>query len=417
MEPSSVQNGHIRGDVRTNDTKLQQLAGQRQLLVSKVSGLRNFLELTKLPHSSLTAKFFGEVDQPAVKSPVSLLDESVADSDQTPERNLVAKILSMVDRLRLITKDSKLCVEELGRRIQADDISSILMLNVGREEEIYKAELQKFSQFERQMEAMTRESQQILAQVGEGISLLQQTSKTWMKMEKTDRNSKGLTRQWESDLVVYIETKSSLEGHSLALRDVNRGLARARNAAINFANQRLIERQNLAGRIDSNQAEASQRALRAQLDRLQVEGSTNNSYLQNNMSSTPSPVVQTSLPPPTYGLPQPGLSKPQEQSSSPYSISQSQYGAQNTLPSPNAGSLSQMPSYSTTQGSQAFSGPSLSQHQVYNPAPSNFSHLQSNPISPQTNYSQNSSLPPPSVKLYSANQYSQPVQQQPPSQS
>jgi ALIX V-shaped domain binding to HIV len=360
---------------------------------SKIIGLRNFLELTRVPHSTLTAKFVAEVEQPVATSPTNLLDDSIADNDKTPERNLVNKILSMVERLRLISKDSKHCLEELSRKLQSDDISSILVLNHGREEEIYKGELAKFSQFESQLEAMSAASQKILAELGQDINHLQQVSKTWTNLEKIDRNSKGLASQWENDLVSYMEMKSTLEGYYEAVKDVSVSLTSARNAAINFANRRLVERQNLVGRIDSNQAEASQRALQAQLDRLQV-GSASSSLTAPTFRPAVSPVAQSSLPPPNYSLPQPGLFRSAE-----YANPQPLYGGPQNLNGARASPLSSPNATSYPQQSS------------YLPVPNTYS-----PPPVQTNYSSQYS-PQPTSSLnnnpYPTNQYASQQQNMP----
>jgi hypothetical protein len=312
MDSSASSSRHIHEARRPVEDALNQLDRQTQFFNTKVSTLRDFIGLCRMPRSSILAKF-DSLCQPSAPSSAkrpSLIDNSIADIESSFQHDdvMLDKFVVAMKQYHEGKKKHALELEEILDRIRKDDISTLLIGNKGSEEQVIANEIGKYNSLESGFLATLQKLEEFVKLLIGDFQAFVSTSKILNQIDKEESKQTTVSLDWQQKIQSYFEIQSTLENQGRDIAATQSKCITLRNDSIHFVNQRRAESQSLISRIESTQAEDSQRALRAQLDRLSV-----NSYSSalptpsatNNGSFGQPPHTYSSFPANSYTLPQP----------------------------------------------------------------------------------------------------------------
>jgi hypothetical protein len=187
-----------------------------------------------------------------------------------------------------------------------------MLVNRGKEQQVASGEILKYKKFEDRLEELEKEQNQVFEEMKRIYEICQRSSPTMKAVMDAEDNLVGIMSQWKKNGNLFFDTTAEIRSKLDSLKNDLVNVQSLRNETVRFVNRRNQERHELAERLERESAEASQYAIRAQLDRLKVSSpvSTLPAPQYSSPSSFAPPVIPQSIQnsnsfSPVNGLPPP----------------------------------------------------------------------------------------------------------------
>ncbi|KAJ1565858.1 bck1-like resistance to osmotic shock [Nowakowskiella sp. JEL0078] len=306
QEPSIQQTTQLRQDIRQNRDAFERALATDQILLTRLREVSNGLDVLKRPIDEAESIFSQKLDY-AVSGPKKHLRPSVNLLDDVPEQSsdglgvlgeqiVLEKIDTILGRLRSLKAERTQALEDLKNQVHQDDISSLLLLNKNKESQIFQTELAKFKPLETKISSNTSRHAQSLNELTVEFEKLKETSKNYKLIELRDYKKQEIIKEWK---VAFEQWRDSKEGFKNGIQfytDLGEIVDALKKNVMKFVERRSEERTNLIKKIEQENAERGQRALREQLHRLSLNTAVS--------PSTPSVSSPSNVPVNPYSHPQ-----------------------------------------------------------------------------------------------------------------
>ncbi|KAJ3057219.1 bck1-like resistance to osmotic shock [Rhizophlyctis rosea] len=277
QEPSATLNSHIRQDIRQNRESFEKALSTDQALFARINESKRDVSSLKRPIEEVESIFAEQTISvgPRKEQQVNLIDADTTGSGglgQLGEQVLLEKLDGILMRLRALKKERLETLEDLKSKLHADDISSLLLLNKNKETQIFQSELSKFKPLQSRLSANIQQHQQLLQDLTNEFGKLRESSQAMKSLDLTEKRKADLLKQWRRSYDLWREARDGLKRGMQFYSDLSELVTSLRSTAATFADRRSEERNQLAKKIEAEQAERGQQALREQLHRLSVSG-------------------------------------------------------------------------------------------------------------------------------------------------
>ncbi|KAL5032446.1 hypothetical protein BDV3_001013 [Batrachochytrium dendrobatidis] len=286
MEPSFKLVAKHRKDLREYCESSEKAKETDKVMMKQIEGIQGFLALFTCSIKELEKNLADAVVSAGGSSMaaastgssqnISLLDECI---DGTPssdglgalgEQIVLEKIDGILQRLRALKKARSDLVEDLKQKLHNDDVSSLLLLNKGREQHIFQTELFKFRPLQSKIDSNLESHAGLLKDVTNEFHKLLKSSQAMKVLDLRENKRNQLISQWSKQFGLYKEIKSGLAKGIEFYKDLETKVGELRELVVGFVNRRSSEVAALIKLIDSTQAEKGQAVLKEQLRQLSV---------------------------------------------------------------------------------------------------------------------------------------------------
>ncbi|KAJ3045369.1 bck1-like resistance to osmotic shock [Rhizophlyctis rosea] len=277
QEPSAQLTSHIRQDIRSHRESFEKALSTDQALFARINESKRDVTTLKRPLEEVESIFAEStiLSSGRKEQQVNLIDADTTSTGglgQLGEQVLLEKLDGILTRLRALKKERTETLEELKTKLHGDDISSLLLLNKNKEQQIFQSELSKFKPLQSRLSANLQQHQQLLQDLTNEFKKLRESSQAMHTLDLVEKRKADLVKQWRRSYEQWREAKDGLRRGLQFYSDLSELVTACRSTAAQFADRRSEERGQLVKKIESEQAERGQRALREQLNRLSVSG-------------------------------------------------------------------------------------------------------------------------------------------------
>ncbi|GAA5822940.1 hypothetical protein JCM3770_002181 [Rhodotorula araucariae] len=397
--PSSSGTRAFRADARAHRENLDAAAGSDAQARALWDGARADVALLADPSGEALERVYAEAVGGA-GAEQSLLDTDEGADEEEETKRRVSEVSEALSRLNKIKKERGEVLRDLKEKIQADDISHILILNRKGASDVQPAlfatELEKFRPHQQRLTQTLQAQQATLATVNSAFKTLSEGSTARQvqgQWAAAERKKKDLSTRFGRAAQAYADVRQALDKGMQFYADLN-DLVDVLQAQVNsWLAGRTAERDRLAGEAEIKQ-------------RLEGGATTSSSGLDRAMGSLNLGQGARS-PPPIASYPSP----PQQQPSYPTPSAQSPYQATPPPPSNPYGALPSTGAFAMPSAPSAY--PQQPRAPSYtSPAPLAQPSYPSYPTPPappaHSSYTQQrqSSFPPPPVPVSQPSAYS-----------
>ncbi|GAA5993785.1 hypothetical protein JCM11641_006988 [Rhodosporidiobolus odoratus] len=310
----------FRQDLKAHRDSLEQAANSDAQAQGLLEGIKREVGiLADTSGAPLERMFVEGVAAAQGGNEVSLLDDS-DEGDEEETKRRVETVNEALARLNKIKKERGEVMRDLKEKVQADDISHILILNrkgpANVEPALFATELEKFRPHQQRLTLTLQAQQSCLSDVNVGFKALNEGSKArdlQNRFAAAERKKRELIARMGQAAQAYGDVKAALTKGTQFYQDLGDLIDGLKEQVSGYLTQRNGERERMASEADIKlRLEASGPASPTTLDR--AMGSL-------NLGSAPSPPA-VPLAPPTwssshssYGAPTP---LPAQPAASPY---------------------------------------------------------------------------------------------------
>ncbi|TPX40515.1 hypothetical protein SeMB42_g05962 [Synchytrium endobioticum] len=333
QEPSGRITSTLRADIRRHRESFDQAAGTDNSLLQRVAestretaDLRQSIEHVESVFANVVLADIG--NQAKVKE-ANLMDDDGVTINGTKglnvlgEQMVVEKLDQLLSRLRSLKKERVEFLDELKQKTQQDDIAGLLLLNKNKESQIYATEIAKFKPIQAKLTANLHSHQQLLQELGNEYGRLRESSNGLKTLDGRDRRKSKIVAEWREYYLKWSEIRDGLNRGIQFYSGLSELVDGLKDSVFHFVQKRDNERNQLVKKIEDDQAERGQQALREQLRKLSVtpssptyqgppsnpsllgaSSSTGVAYFQSQLSITPPssmpippPVANNAIPP------------------------------------------------------------------------------------------------------------------------
>ncbi|EFI27542.1 vacuolar protein-sorting protein BRO1 [Coprinopsis cinerea okayama7 len=252
--PSAGLTKSIRADLKSHFGALEAASASDSQVVNMWNSIKSDIALLRSPQLEQVFRDQGSQD-------ASLLDLDVSSEvDEAKER---AKIRGYVDeiedrlkRVNMISRERNEVLKDLKDKVQADDVSHLLLLNkrnTGIEPTLFAAELEKFRPYQQRLAATVHHQDvaiQELTALWKGLKDLAGRGPGARKWEEREKKKNDTVRRFSRARDVYMEVRDGLtKGLQFysELTDLTKSL---KDHAHSFLNERKAEREDLVSKIE-----------------------------------------------------------------------------------------------------------------------------------------------------------------------
>ncbi|KAJ3016455.1 bck1-like resistance to osmotic shock [Thoreauomyces humboldtii] len=203
------------------------------------------------------------------------------------EQIMIEKMDGLLVRLRALKKERTDLVEELKSTLHNDDISSLLLLNKGKDAQVFQAELSKFKPIQGRLTANLHAHEQFLRDLGADFTKLEASSESIKAIDATERRKTAVLKDWGRSFEQWKQVKDGLTRGIQFYTGLGDLVESLRSEVTRFVNERAAEREPLAKQLEDDEATRRQNTLREQLQRLNVA-----SPVQSPTYSAPESILQ-----------------------------------------------------------------------------------------------------------------------------
>ncbi|KAH6564977.1 hypothetical protein BASA50_009973 [Batrachochytrium salamandrivorans] len=292
MEPSFKLATSYRQEIREYHESLDKANETDKGLKKRITDTSAFVELFSRPYTEVESHFSKAISNAAglatstapadrqAEKQISLLDERV---DGIPtadglgvlgEQIVIEKIDGILNRLRVLKKSRGDLVEELKKKLHDDDVSSLLLLNKGREQQIFQTELLKFRPIQSKLDGNLESHNVLLKDMTSEFTKLLRSSRGMRVLDARERARSDLVAEWSRQFGIYKEVKGGLTKGVEFYNDLAERVNGLRDKVVGFVNSRSSQAAALVATIESTQAERGQVALKEQLRLLSVSSAS-----------------------------------------------------------------------------------------------------------------------------------------------
>ncbi|BGP56850.1 bck1-like resistance to osmotic shock [Rhodotorula sphaerocarpa] len=408
--PSSSATRSFRQDLRSHRESLDQAASSDAQAQALWDQVKSDVEIFADPSGAALERTFVEAIGSGGATQANLLDADLGDDDEAETKRRVEVVSDGLSRLNKIKKERAETLRDLKERVQADDISHILILNrkasADAQPALFATELEKFRAHQQRLTQTLQAQQSALADVNNGFKTLTEGSKARQvqgQWAEAERKKRDLTSRLGRAAQAYADVRTALEKGLHFYSDLNDLVEGLQRQVDGWVSMRTNERERMAAEADIKQrlegtggggGGAGPSGLESAMGSMHLGGGGGGGSAAR---SPPPPAQHTAVPMASQYSPQPYSQPISYPSSSPAPPSQpaNPYGA---MPSTGAFSLSSSysPAPTSTAGQQQRSAPSPSSSYPYPSAPAQpFGNAQpaypSSPVPPASPYGQHPS--------------------------
>ncbi|KAH7883021.1 BRO1-like domain-containing protein [Phlebopus sp. FC_14] len=260
QEPSASLNKTLRQDVKSHTSALDAAAASDQQVATLRDLVKSDIQLLLSPGIEELFRVSAQRSLPTE----SLLDLDIdTDAHDEQERMKIAQYTSEIEerlgQLKKISYERNAVLKDLKDKIQADDVSHLLLLNrrnSGVEPTLFAAELEKFRPYQQRLAATAHHDQLILQEIQNlwknlrGIAGRATGAKKW---DERERRKKDAVRQISRARDGYMEVRDGLtKGLQFYNQLTELSATLARNVK-SFVSDRRSERDKLVAHADVKQ--------------------------------------------------------------------------------------------------------------------------------------------------------------------
>ncbi|KAI6123364.1 BRO1-like domain-containing protein [Pisolithus croceorrhizus] len=250
QEPSAGLNKALRQDLKSHMAALDAAATSDQQVVALWDSVKGDISLLLSPG----------VEEPAGPSQ-SLLEVDVGydEQERTRIRQFTSEIEERLGRLKKISYERGEVLKDLKEKIQADDVSHLLLLhrrNTGVEPALFAAELEKFRPYQQRLAATVHHQQvaiQEIQSLWKGLRDLAGRGPGVKEWEEQERLKKDMVRRFSRARDGYMDVRDGImKGLQFYKQLMELAASLARNVK-SFTSERRVERERLIGHAEVQQ--------------------------------------------------------------------------------------------------------------------------------------------------------------------
>ncbi|KAI6165306.1 BRO1-like domain-containing protein [Pisolithus thermaeus] len=327
QEPSAGLNKALRQDLKSHMAALDAAATSDQQVVALWDSVKGDISLLLSPG---VEEVFCAGLQPAGPSQ-SLLEVDVGydEQERTRIKQFTSEIEERLGRLKKISYERGEVLKDLKEKIQADDVSHLLLLhrrNTGVEPALFAAELEKFRPYQQRLAATVHHQQvaiQEIQSLWKGLRDLAGRGPGVKKWEEQERLKKDTVRRFSRARDGYMDVRDGImKGLQFYKQLMELAASLARNVK-SFTSERRAERERLIGHAEVQQRLSVPKQPPPPLDnkpplppqphsRPSLEASFASMNLQTGRHATPPPPKPPQVPQPSsYAVSPPPAPQPQ----------------------------------------------------------------------------------------------------------
>ncbi|KAI9003605.1 BRO1-like domain-containing protein [Gaertneriomyces semiglobifer] len=266
QSPSHPHTSRMREDLKTHRTNFERADVTDTALFTTWSQTEPTLHNLKLAPGELQSAVLASMEH--ISSVGNLIDSDGFSA--LDEQVLIEKIEGIMQRLRGLKKERAELVDELKGKIMSDDITSLLLLNRGREKNVFETELAKFRPLQSRLGSNLSTNRHLLQELSTEFGNLKETSQTLQTMSTAQQRREQIVSEFQTAFSAWRESRTALQrglDFYIKLQDMTESLKRG---VTDFCNKRGQERQELVSRAE--QALAGKRAgeVRGMLEKLSL---------------------------------------------------------------------------------------------------------------------------------------------------
>ncbi|KAL4076812.1 BRO1-like domain-containing protein [Scleroderma yunnanense] len=257
QEPSTGLNKSLRHDLKSHMAALDAAASSDQqvsILWDSVKG-----DILLLLSPGMDGVFLASAEPGAPSQ--SLLDLDVGHDEQERARigQFTSEIEERLGRVKKITYERNEVLKDLKEKIQADDVSHLLLLNrrnAGVEPALFAAELEKFKPYQQRLAATVHHQQVVLQEIRNlwnGLRDLAGCGPEARKWEEQERRKKEVVRRFLRARDGYMDVRDGItKGLHFYNQLTELSSSLARNS-MSFVAERRAECKKLIGQVEVQQ--------------------------------------------------------------------------------------------------------------------------------------------------------------------
>lgn len=257
QEPSAGLNKALRQDLKSHMAALDAAATSDQQVVALWDSVKGDISLLLSPG---VEEVFCAGLQPAAPSQSLLeLDVGYDEQERARIRQFTSEIEERLGRLKKISYERGEVLKDLKEKIQADDVSHLLLLhrrNTGVEPALFAAELEKFRPYQQRLAATVHHQQvavQEIQSLWKGLRDLAGRGPGVKKWEEQERWKKDTVRRFSRARDGYMDVRDGImKGLQFYKQLTELAASLARNVK-SFTSERRVEREKLIGQAEVQQ--------------------------------------------------------------------------------------------------------------------------------------------------------------------
>ncbi|GLB39730.1 putative BRO1-domain-containing protein [Lyophyllum shimeji] len=256
QEPSAGHSKPYRQDLKSHMTALDAAATSDAQVLALWNRVRPDIQLLQRPE---VEQLFREQ---AGSEGEHLLDlETGNEADEANERakigGFVAEIDERLGRLNKISRERNEVLKDLKEKIQADDVSHLLLLNrrnAGVEPTLFAAELEKFRPYQQRLAATVQAQELALQEVRtlwKGLREHAGRGPGARKWEERGRRKKDTVRRFANARDGYMEVRDGLAKGLQFYTELTELSSKLRSDVRDFVSTRKVEREGLVAKLEA----------------------------------------------------------------------------------------------------------------------------------------------------------------------
>ncbi|PFH50866.1 hypothetical protein AMATHDRAFT_3599 [Amanita thiersii Skay4041] len=201
-----------------------------------------------------------------------LLDlDSANEAEEAKERAKIAEMVSEIEdrlnRLGKISKERNEIVKDLKDKIQADDVSHLLLLNrrnQGVEPTLFAAELEKFRPYQQRLAATVHHQEIALQELGtlwKGLKDLAGRGAGARKWDEREKKKKDTVRRFSRARDIYMEIRDGLAKGLQFYNELSEQASKLHVSAQKFVSARVVDRDALVAKLETEKRYSATRTV------------------------------------------------------------------------------------------------------------------------------------------------------------
>ncbi|BGP18073.1 hypothetical protein JCM10213_008390 [Rhodosporidiobolus nylandii] len=321
--PAAGATRSFRQDLKSHRESLEQAASSDAQAQGLWEGVKRDVQLLADPSGAALEQVFVEAIAQAQRgNEASLLDTDDGEDEEQETKRKVEVVSDALARLSKIKKERGEVMRDLKEKVQADDISHILILNrkgaANVEPALFATELEKFRPHQQRLTQTLQAQQSCLADINSGFKALNEGSKArevQNRFAAAERKKRELVARLGQAAQAYGDVRAALSKGVQFYQDLGDLVDGLRDQVSAYLGQRNAERERLASEADIKQRLEGSGSAPSSLDRAMSSLSIGATSPPAVPPTPPSWAAQpTYAPQPSYTAPPP----PQPSTTSPY---------------------------------------------------------------------------------------------------
>ncbi|KAM0790170.1 hypothetical protein ACM66B_005489 [Microbotryomycetes sp. NB124-2] len=258
QQPSSALTRGYRQDIRSHRGSLEQASASDAQAQGLWEGAKRDIALLLDP--SALSRAFAEAVGTSSLPDNSLLDADLNEDEEQETRKRVEAISENLSRLSKIKRERAEVLKDLKEKVQADDISHILILNrkgsAAVEPQLFATELEKFRPHQQRIMAAIHQQQQTLSEVSSDFKLLtggQKAKEVQGRWVEAERHKRELVSRLGRAAQAYADVREGLEKGVQFYQDLNELVDGLVQQVSSFLQSREVERSEMASAAEIKQ--------------------------------------------------------------------------------------------------------------------------------------------------------------------